>query len=232
MLRRGLVWTMVLGAFLACTHSVCGQTQNGLYRIVSGDYIEYGGFIGALRYRLPTEFQAYVRLTVGQDGLATLTFLREDMRTTWRFRPCPDGPPMDFGFAGVVFSDRIVFQAPAGTCAITGGYMVTTNGPGRLRIGGDIESDPGLWVDFPHRFDLVNVVAVLMPDAAIRVSEFEICWLAASNTTYQVHYRNELTTNVWTNLGGPHTGDGTTNCVTDKVPAGQPRRFYRVLPVP
>jgi hypothetical protein len=71
---------------------------------------------------------------------------------------------------------------------------------------------------------------VLLPTTTIRVSEVEVCWNALSILTYQVQYRSTLTTNEWTNLGAPRDGNGSTDCVTDEVPRGQPRRFYRVVP--
>ena len=232
--KRWFVWVTVLGSLVAVS-GVSAQVQSGVYRVVSGEYSEIGGIV-PLRYALPTEFQAYVQLTIEQNGSATLTFLREDMQTPSSFRPCWNPPPTEFRLSqGAVFADHILFPPVQGSCPISGGYTVH-NSPNRLRINGRFTSDPSppgtVVSDFPSRFTHTNVVAVLMPEPVIRVSEFEVGWLTAPNATYQVQYRNELTTNTWTNLGTPHAGDGATNCVTDRVPAGQPRRFYRVLPVP
>jgi hypothetical protein len=219
----------IAGTLLACTQPASAQTQGGLYRIVSGDYLVTGGIV-PLRSFLPTESQAYVRFTTEGTGSATLTFLGADMQLL-KFRPCPDAPQMDYSLSGFVFSEFVLFQGPQSTCRITGSYIVT-NAPGQLRIDGELESDRGMWSDFPNNFRHRNVVAVLVPEPTIRVSEVEICWLAVSNTTYQVQYRDALNANVWTDLGAPLSGNGTTNCVTDKVAAGQPRRFYRAMPLP
>ena len=70
------------------------------------------------------------------------------------------------------------------------------------------------------------------PLVTIRASQVEVCWNSISNLTYQVQYRSTLTTNTWTNLGSPVIGSGSTYCITDKVPLGEPRRFYRVLTSP
>ncbi len=36
----------------------------------------------------------------------------------------------------------------------------------------------------------------------------------------------------WINLGDPVPRDGGTRCAFDQVAADQPRRFYRVVPIP
>ncbi|MFI5224697.1 MAG: hypothetical protein ACHQX3_10760, partial [Nitrospirales bacterium] len=38
------------------------------------------------------------------------------------------------------------------------------------------------------------------PLATIRASQVEVCWNSISNLTYQVQYRSDLTTNLWTSL--------------------------------
>jgi len=101
-----------------------------------------------------------------------------------------------------------------------------------LRIDGVLTTDPGGCSDLPYRFTHTNVVAVLMPAAAIHISEVEVCWDAFTNRTYQVQYRSTLTTNIWTNLGPPRPGNGSVDCINDRVQPGQPQRFYRILIVP
>ena len=66
----------------------------------------------------------------------------------------------------------------------------------------------------------------------IRMSQAELCWPSTSNTLYQVQYRSELTTNIWTSLGETIQGNGFTNCVYDAILPGQPRRFYRFVTPP
>jgi hypothetical protein len=67
--------------------------------------------------------------------------------------------------------------------------------------------------------------------SSLRVSEVEFCWPSVATRYYQVQYRSVLTTNLWTDLLAPIPGNGETNCIKDPVPAGEPRRFYRVITV-
>jgi hypothetical protein len=62
----------------------------------------------------------------------------------------------------------------------------------------------------------------------IRASQVEVCWNSISNLTYQVQYRSDLTTNVWTSLVDCVRSTGSTSCIVDPVVVGQPQRFYRV----
>jgi hypothetical protein len=64
---------------------------------------------------------------------------------------------------------------------------------------------------------------------SIRVSQVEVCWTTRTNQPYQVQYSSELTTNLWTDLGAPIQGNGSTNCIFDPVLPGEPRRYYRVV---
>jgi hypothetical protein len=66
------------------------------------------------------------------------------------------------------------------------------------------------------------------PLVTIRASQVEVCWNSISNVTYQVQYRSDLTTNVWTSLGDCIRSTNSTSCVYDPIVMGQPQRFYRV----
>ena len=66
------------------------------------------------------------------------------------------------------------------------------------------------------------------PLVTIRASQVELCWNSISNLTYQVQYRSELTTNVWTSLVDCVRSVGSTSCIFDSVVVGQPQRFYRI----
>jgi hypothetical protein len=65
----------------------------------------------------------------------------------------------------------------------------------------------------------------------ILVGEVDICWPSKSNRTYQVEYRSTLTTNMWSALGPPIQGNGSTRCITNSV-RGEPQKFYRVEELP
>jgi hypothetical protein len=78
-----------------------------------------------------------------------------------------------------------------------------------------------------------NVVLERLPvRATIRVTEVEVCWETVTNKAYQVQYRSELTTNAWSALGASRLGTGTSDCVRDNAPSGEPQRFYRIITVP
>ena len=66
------------------------------------------------------------------------------------------------------------------------------------------------------------------PLVTIRASQVEVCWNSISNLTYQVQYRSDLTTNLWTSLVDCVRSTNSTSCVYDPIVAGQPQRFYRV----
>jgi hypothetical protein len=74
-------------------------------------------------------------------------------------------------------------------------------------------------------------VSPLAPEATIRVSQVEVWWGSLSDRTYQIQYRSDLTTNMWTNLGAPIQGTGSPICVYDSV-SSEPRRFYRIVKLP
>lgn len=65
--------------------------------------------------------------------------------------------------------------------------------------------------------------------ATIRTSQVEVCWNSQSNVTYQVQYRSDLTTNLWTSLVDCVRSTNSTSCIYDPIVVGQPNRFYRVL---
>ena len=49
--------------------------------------------------------------------------------------------------------------------------------------------------------------------ATIRASRVEVCWNSQSNLTYQVQYRSDLTTNIWTSLVDCIRSTNSTSCV-------------------
>jgi hypothetical protein len=71
--------------------------------------------------------------------------------------------------------------------------------------------------------------SMLPPLVTIRVSQVEVCWNSTSNLTYQVQYRSDLTTNLWTSLVDCVRSIGSKSCISDPVVVGQPQRFYRVV---
>lgn len=68
--------------------------------------------------------------------------------------------------------------------------------------------------------------------ASIEVSEISVSWFAKSNTLYQLQYRSEETTNLWTNLKEPVRGEGGRMCIKDPVIPNQRERRYQIVELP
>jgi hypothetical protein len=223
--------SFIVVLFLLSTAPAQTAPVSGIYQIVSGTYIQCCGFSGnGISQPLPNESQSFVDLSV--DGnLANMTFLGADMQSVYRIVVCPGTEPIYFNFNyGFVSSNSIFFHVDPGPQS-SWSYSVS-NSANALRIDGTLGATGGFCADVPTRFSHSNMVAVLMPSASIRVSEVEVCWNTISNVFYQVQFRSDWTTNLWKDLGSPLPGNGSTNCIPDKVPPGEPRRFYRVVPVP
>ena len=185
-----------------------------------------GGIGGALTQQLPSTDQAFVLLTTDpQSGWAELTVLAQDQQTV--FLTLTNGL-----FAGTVIRFQYQTTHPYPDIHVPGTLNYTvTNVVDALRIEGGINFPP-ICCDIPYFFGHRNVAAIAMPFLATRVSEVELCWSSDSNRTYQVQYRSDLTTNLWTNLGPPIAGRGLRSCTFDRVPPGQPQRIYRVVTLP
>lgn len=80
----------------------------------------------------------------------------------------------------------------------------------------------------PRVIELDGFDEFIGPTASIRVSETEVSWESVAGLKYQVEYREDVPGSNWGTLGSPIVGDGKTMRVTDKVPPGAARRFYRV----
>jgi hypothetical protein len=157
------------------------------------------------------------------------------MQTVLRIPAAPCRSEFAYVFTnGIVFPDHIQFGEPLVPPVQDQLWFsfAVSNSMDTLSINGTVIAPCPGSADLPEEFQHTNVVAVLMPTAAIRVSEVEVCWNSTSNRTYQVQYRSTLTTNGWVDLGSPVAGNGLMKCVPDKVPPGQPQRYYRVLRLP
>ena len=91
-------------------------------------------------------------------------------------------------------------------------------------------SSNGVTADFVAPFVQVTQFTFEPPPlVTLRASQVEVCWNSISNLTYQVQYRSDLTTNVWTSLVDCVRSVGSTSCIFDPVLLGQPQRFYRAV---
>jgi len=216
--------------------SAQGVPRSGVYQITEGRFIACCGIAGSFINKIPDQRQAFIALTLNplQPG-ASMSILGPDQKTV--FRLPASGPQSGFTYTftnGVVFPNHIQFGDPflppwPDQPAFSVSVDVTED---TLTINGKVFLPCPGCADIPTEFTHTNVVAKLMPVAAARVSEMEICWTTATNRSYQIQYRSALTTNSWVNLGEPVAGTGAALCVPDKLPADQPQRYYRVLLVP
>ena len=218
-------------ASIFCLTSALAQAQTGIstnaYQIVSGQYTICCGIAGPFHYDLPNPSQSFVLLIIDHDLLrARMSILRDSADDIAEFRVLENGRVhpgyIEFGVPGL--------PPPIGGLPVI--HYIVSNSAAGLRFNG-IVLEPRMGADRLYQFTHTNVVAVPLisdtPAATIRMSEVEICWPSLSTRAYEVQYRSSLTSNTWTSLGNPVAGNGSTNCVADKVPPGEPRRFYRVI---
>ncbi len=91
-------------------------------------------------------------------------------------------------------------------------------------FGSSTATTGDIWA-FPH---VTQFTFAPPPRVTIRMSQIDVCWNSISNLTYQVQYRSDLTTNLWTSLVDCVRSTGSTTCIVDPIVVGQPQRFYRV----
>jgi hypothetical protein len=228
MLKKGFASSAALIALLGTTATAISQDppRSGMYQIQSGVYREDGGIWGTIICPLPGSLDAFVSLMIDPGmGAAELTFLDNSQQAVFSRLT-----------NGTVSGDTIQFHYATVHPAIQGwpawvDYTVT-NAAGHLWISGSITSSPPC-CDIPYWFEHRDVRAAFMPVLSIRAaSEIELRWSSASNQNYQVQYQTDLTQPVWTNLGGPVQGNGTTNNVVDSMAPANLQRFYRILTSP
>jgi hypothetical protein len=238
MMKKRAIWLGTISALVLSVQTACAQSgpTGGLYRIVSGRYIVCCGIAGPFVDLLPNAGDAFLELTVDlQNNLARMRLLGQDLHTVLRVPPEGTGREFVYVFTnGIIFQDHIQFGGPGlpPTPDQPAFSFVLSNSLDTVSLNGSvIRPCPGC-ADIPATFQHTNVMAVLMPVAAIRASEVEICWSTAAARTYLVQYRSSLTTNEWADLAPPIAGNGSTICITDKALRGQPQRYYRVLALP
>jgi hypothetical protein len=125
------------------------------------------------------------------------------------------------GTTSAVIADRRV--------EVTEYYVAATNVFNVGRVAShSARSDGGL--DYVGTFTLV--VGPRRPTNHIKidlhVTEVTICWESEAGSLYQVEYRSPGQDNTWIKLGQPVEGTGEKTCAVDRIPSGEPQRFYRV----
>jgi len=136
----------------------------------------------------------------------------------------------------VHFTTPFLYDPAAGNLALdlqiegSGSALTFDTVSGNPAIGRVFSSDSSTATTGDIRFSHVTQFTFEPPPlVTIRASQVEVCWNSISNLTYQVQYRSDLTTNVWTSLRDCVRSTGFMSCITDPIAAGQPQRFYRVV---
>ncbi|HEU0008396.1 MAG TPA: hypothetical protein VFT34_01125 [Verrucomicrobiae bacterium] len=87
--------------------------------------------------------------------------------------------------------------------------------------------------DYVGTFTLVAGPRRPPTDRQIRVqiytTEVTLCWASEAGGLYQAQYSTSAPDLHWTDIGVPIRGNGTTNCVADRVHLGAGHRLYRVV---
>jgi hypothetical protein len=176
-LRNSVVWLIAILALALSAKSVNaqGQPAAGLYRIVSGTYATCCGIAGPAKYSLPNTDQGFFRLSIDpQSNLARMTFLDDRHQNTFSVTVCPPYNPIPFDFGyGFVVADSIVFHVDPGPPPLNlfWNYTVSNSANG-LRIDGQVGINPGSCADVPNQFYHSNVVAVLVPQPKLTLTDF------------------------------------------------------------
>lgn len=207
---------------------VRAEPVTNLYAIVAGEYIACCGIAGALHRPLPYVDQTHVLLvTDATQQTAQLTIL-SDLGGSPVFQVLANGvlrpDYIEFGLPGPPPGPGLPWQ-----------HYIVSNSAAGLRFHGVMltgQQGADVFNRFTHTNVVANLAAATSVPATIRASAVEVCWESVVNRSYQVQYRTAVDTGEWINLGDPVPGDGGTRCVTDQIAAGQPRRFYRIVPVP
>ena len=178
--------------------------------------------------------------TTFADNLGTNTTLVFDGTVNVRTGNLP-GPGNTRQFDYVVpFTTPFLYDPAAGNLVLD--LQIEENGPqapatfdtvlspdpaiGRvLAIGSSTATTGTIWA----YSQVTQFTFALPPVVTIRASQVEVCWNSKSNLTYQVQYRSDLATNLWTPLGGCIRSTNSTSCIFDPIVVGQPQRFYRAV---
>jgi hypothetical protein len=245
MIKQKAVWWVTVCA-CACP-GLAGRSESipaaGLYQIVSGTYIACCGIAGEIRSDLPSQSQSFVRLTFSaQNDLPTLTFLDSQMKTIFSVTPCPPGDPISFSFGyGLVLSDRIVFHVDPGPPPYSEYWNYTvSNSLHCLRIDGVLGISPGACSDVPNQFTHSNIVAVLVPEPKLAITDISkegplLLIQGQAGQTNVIEASSDLrawiplSTNVMPNTTCPAC---PFISFRDNSATNVPTRFYRTLILP
>ena len=171
--RKTLIFTQLILGLCVGGFSATGADLSGFYEILSGDYGECCGIAGEAHSPLPNVSQHFVRLKIdSQANTASMIFLGQDLRTVFSTFSCALGGNINFSFDhGLVFTNVLFFQVDPGPGGLNWHYTVTNSSTG-LRIDGTLSTAQGNCADASTQFSHTNVLAVLVPNPIIQITEF------------------------------------------------------------
>ena len=218
--------------------SVGAQSRptSGLYRIISGSYIERSGSLGDSFSSLPNASQRFVRLLVDTDPqsyLVTMTFLGDDLQTVFSAMPCPPGGPVSFSFLGSAYTDPMTFQVDPGPPPDERAWSYTaSNSFNTLRIDGQVVALRRSCAE-EQQFIHSNVVAVLVTPPAIDRIERDGNSIRFHLTgpqlyDYTVEFTDSLTAPNWQASASYHAKIGPIDVVVTNSLTSAQARFFRV----
>jgi len=126
-------------------------------------------------------------------------------------------------------------QASSGSLQYTAGNKVTLTDFRTVSLTNDLvnsyDNVPNGVQDTIGRMTLTVTPASDL-QLSIAFSQVRLCWNSLTNKNYQLQFRSDLTTNLWTNLGAPVPGDGARMCVSNAVAPGDTQKFYQIIHAP
>ncbi len=221
--------------FLQSAGAQSGPTS-GLYRIISGSYIERSGSLGDSFSSLPNASQGFVRLLVDPDPqsyLVTMTFLGEDLQTVFSAMPCPPGGPVSFSFWGSAYTDPMTFHVDPSPPPDEQQWSYTvSNSFNTLRIDGQVVALRRSCAE-EQQFIHSNVVAVLVTPPAIDRIERDGNSIRFHLTgpqlyDYTVEFTDSLTAPNWQASASYRAKIGPIDVVVTNSLTSAQARFFRV----
>jgi hypothetical protein len=172
----------------------------------------------------------------GLGGIQSLDFSPQGLLYGWDVAPDSETPGAGLVLinpnTGVATDVNPLINEHAGDVGIQSIVFAldgTLYGAGDALLKIDVTTGAATLIGYGGYSDLRGIEVMPPPPLSIRSSEVEACWPSISNQLYRVEYRSELTTNMWKFLLDVQATNRTT-CITDKIPVGQPQRFYRLVP--
>ncbi len=143
-----------------------------------------------------------------------------------------DNKTKTYGAADPTFTASYAGFVNGETASVLGGTLSFTRAPGE-NAGNYVITPNGL-TSGNYTITFNSGTLTIIGGAEIKISniavigaaQVSITWNSVSNVTYRVQFKDDLTTNLWTDLNGDILASGRTASKTDVINSS--RRFYRV----